>query len=152
MQLNFFNLNHEGEVMLASAIAIAGEPLLDQSKLISSCLKSEEARHLSTRSLYELRLHLNSLSEYCNKNCLHSISEITPAFLKDFVLEHASRGAALVKMIVWTLRKFGAYLALLQLLPDNPAKDLEHPKHNRREKLPQYLKPEELRNFLSIAT
>jgi len=122
---------------------------LDLAPLIQACLESEKSRSLSRRSLDELRHYLTDLAEYCRQSNLQSLSDIAPAFLKDFVQRYSS--ACLVKAAVWTVRKFGAYLALLQYLPQNPAKDLQHPRISRRAKLPEYLKPGELRSLLETA-
>ena len=40
---------------------------------------------------------------------------------------------------------------LLQYIKSNPAKKLSHPKIVKREKLPEYLRPEELRAILEAA-
>jgi len=69
--------------------------------------------------------------------------------LKDYVLLCRGRGGpTLGKAIVWALRKLGGYLALVQLLAHNPARDLHHPKMSVRAKLPEYLSATQLRRLL----
>jgi len=123
--------------------------VVDINPLIDACVEHAESRKLGNRSCKEIRFILSRLSAYCTKEKINSIHELTPALLQDFILEYPGKNsAAQVKPVVWVLRKFGAFLALLQLLPDNPARHLSHPKHNRREKLPNYLRPNELSTFL----
>jgi site-specific recombinase XerC len=81
------------------------------------------------------------------------LQELTPAFLKDFLLFRNPEGkASLGKALVWTLRKFGAHLALLQRLDHNPAAVLSHPKISPRNKLPQYITATQLRQLPDSAS
>ena len=73
---------------------------LDLAPLIQACLESEKSRSLSKRSLDELHHYLTDLAEYCKHTNLQSLSDITPAFLKDFIQRYTS--ACLVKAAVWT--------------------------------------------------
>jgi site-specific recombinase XerD len=52
---------------------------------------------------------------------------------------------------VWSLRKFGAYLVLRSILPENPAKPLRHPKMSPRSQLPRYLSETQLKTLLHSA-
>jgi integrase/recombinase XerD len=106
---------------------------------------------LSGRSLKELGIHLRSLLQYCRVSKVRTCLAITPAFLEAFLDLNADRGRAHLKMVVWTLRTFGAYIACMQYLPDSPAKDLSHPVLRQRNKLPMYLRPQELDDFLETA-
>jgi integrase/recombinase XerD len=106
---------------------------------------------LSGRSLKELGIHLRSLLAYCKISRVRRCTGITPEFLSAFLQINAHRGKAHLKMVVWTLRTFGAYLAVMQYLPDSPAKDLSHPVLRTRNKLPQYLRVQELSDFLESA-
>jgi len=126
--------------------------VIDINPLIDACVEHAESRKLGKRSCKEIRFILDRLATYCTKKQLVSIHDLTPALLQDFILVYPGKNsAAQVKSLVWVLRKFGAFLAPQQFLPDNPAKHLSHPKHNRREKLPNYLRPNELRTFLESA-
>ena len=126
--------------------------VIDINPLIDACVEHAESRKLGKRSCKEIRFILNRLAEYSQEKKLKSLHALTPAFLQDFILFYPTKQTpSQVKSIVWVLRKFGAFLALQQLLPDNPAKQLSHPKHNRREKLPNYLQPNELHTILETA-
>ncbi len=131
---------------------IKSNSLLNLNPLIKDCLNHERSRELSERSIKEIKSHLEKLSCFCKKKYIRKYKEITFSFLKDFLLTYNPKGSAsLGKALVWTLRKFFAYLVLLQYITDNPAKTLSHPKIVKREKLPEYLKPEELRIMLDTA-
>jgi integrase/recombinase XerD len=60
-------------------------------------------------------------------------------------------GPSLIKAVVWSLRKFGAFLVLRSILPENPAKPLKHPKISPRSQLPQYLSETQLKTLLHSA-
>jgi len=118
---------------------------------ISDCLTIQKTFGLSGRSLKELSIHLKRLQLFCKNAGLRDITGLTPALLLAFLDIHAYRGKAQLKSIVWSLRTFGGYLALRQYLPDSPAKDLSHPVLRKREKLPLYLRPNELTALLDVA-
>jgi hypothetical protein len=59
---------------------------LDLAPLIQACLESEKSRSLSKRSLDEPHHYLTDLAEYCKKGNLQSLSDITPAFLTQNLL------------------------------------------------------------------
>jgi integrase/recombinase XerD len=125
----------------------------DLLPFIERCLKAEESRNVSVRSLFELNLHLQRLSSYCRTSGIVSYDAITSCVLKDFILEiNPSGSPAQGKAIIWTLRKFFAYLALWGILDSNPAAVLKHPKISVRNKLPQYLTSSQLRIFLETAS
>lgn len=122
------------------------------SIFVDGCLKAEADRNLSPISLKELRRYLKELGDYCKRSGLNSVTQLTPRFLKDFVQGYWERGnCCLVKAMVWALRKFGGYLALVQALPNNPAQYLHHPKISKRAKLPEYLTQRQLRQLLKTA-
>ena len=119
------------------------------NQLVNKCLDIEYQRNLATKSLKELKRYLTEFGEYCKKKEIYSVHELTPKFLKEYVEQCWQRGNfPLVKAIVWSLRKFGAYLALVQIIPDNPAQYLRHPKIPKRRKLPEYLRASQLRQLL----
>ena len=119
---------------------------------VEACLKAEADRNLSPLSLKELKRYLKELGDYCKCSNLSSVKQLTPEFLKDFVGQYWERGnCCLVKAMVWALRKFGGYLALVQALPNNPAQYLHHPKISKRAKLPEYLTERQLRQLLKSA-
>ena len=136
-------------------------PLPDHSKseefdlvpLINRTIEAERSRSLSSRSLFEISLHLNRFSEYCRSVKIISFSQLDPALLKNFILHiNPSGSPAQGKAIIWTLRKFFSYLALWGILPDSPAGALSHPKISPRHTLPRYLTAEQLRTFMTTAS
>jgi site-specific recombinase XerD len=57
----------------------------------------------------------------------------------------------LKKAVVWSLCKFGEYLALLQVVNKDPAQNLRHPKFHPRAELPEFLSQKELRRLLEYS-
>lgn len=120
--------------------------------LAQRCLKAEEDRSLSANSLKELRRYLKEFVTYCQEQTIASANELTPAFLQTYIGKRCSdKGPLLKKAVVWALRKFGQYLALIQVVQQNPASQLRHPKLHPRSQLPKYLCSNELRALLSYS-
>jgi len=89
--------------------------------LVQNCLKAEERRSLSVNSLKELRRYLKEFTTYCLKQELTSVEKLTPLFLKTYAEQRCNdKSPVLKKAVVWALRKFGNYLALIQVVPKNP--------------------------------
>lgn len=129
-----------------------GMPHRDIQSAVCACIEHEKNRRMAQRSVHELERYYAQLVEYCSSSGIKSVSQLTPQFLKDYVIHCSQRGGpTLVKAIVWALRKLGAYIVLAQLLPQNPAKHLHHPKISPRAKLPEYLSARQLRNLLETA-
>lgn len=121
-------------------------------RIVRKCLSVECARNLADRSLEELDRHFSSFLRFCADRGVDRVASITSPLIFDFVQQQAARGhVSLTKAVVWSMRKLGSYLALVQHLPDNPAKALQHPKISRRAKLPEYLRPGELHALLQTA-
>lgn len=118
---------------------------------VAACLNVQRTMGLSGRSLKELGIHLRNLLAFCRVSRIRRCAGITPKFLQAFLETNAHRGKAHLKMVVWTLRTFGAYLAVMQYLPDSPAKEISHPIMRKRNTLPQYLRVNELSDFLETA-
>ena len=113
------------------------------------CLADEQNRSLSDRSIAELSLHFQNFARFCASHKIVNFIDLTPAFFEDFIHSFDDRySPALTKAVVWAMRKLGAFLALRQLLPENPARHLKHPAIVSRQKLPQWLKPAHLRTLL----
>ncbi|MCK5509799.1 MAG: tyrosine-type recombinase/integrase, partial [Desulfobacterales bacterium] len=122
------------------------------NSLIELCLQTEQDRGLSKNSIIELKRYLNDFLTYCECQNIYSVKDITLPFLKDYIDQRCkSAGPNLKKAIVWSLRKFGKHLALLQVVEDNPAKNLRHPKFHPRSELPEYLSTSQLKNLLEYA-
>ena len=120
--------------------------------LVQLCLQTEQDRGLSKNSIVELKRYLNEFSTYCEYQNIYSVKEITPPFLKDYINQRCeSAGPNLKKAVVWSLRKFGKHLALLQVVKEDPAKNLRHPKFHPRSELPEYLSASQLKNLLEYA-
>jgi len=126
-------------------------PPLNLQPFIDGCLATHKTLNLSARSLRELACHLQSLRQFAKQARLQSINDLTPRLLHAFLDTHAFRGKTHLKLLVWALRTFGAWLAAMQYLGDSPAKSLSHPVLRRREKLPLYLRPQEFTAFLDTA-
>jgi site-specific recombinase XerD len=135
--------------------ALSEEAARGQAQLeavVHDCLEAERTRGLAQRSLGELQRYLGEFTAYCRDCGVRSVSGLSPAFLKDYVLLRRDRGGpTLGKALVWALRKLGGYVALVQLLPQNPTRDLHHPKISARAKLPEYLSATQLRCLLETA-
>jgi site-specific recombinase XerD len=120
--------------------------------LIQLCLQTERDRGLSKNSISELKRYLNEFLTYCEYQNIYSVKDLTPPFLKNYIdLRCKSAGPNLKKTIVWSLRKFGKHLALLQVVENDPARNLRHPKFNPRSELPEYLSASQLKNLLEYA-
>jgi integrase/recombinase XerD len=120
--------------------------------LTGKCLDSERVRGLSARSLTELRRIFDLFTEYMVSRDWCGLSGLTLPHLKSFLLQvNPSSSPSQGKMYVWGLRKLFSYLSLRQIVPDNPARFIPHPKARPREKLPEYLKAGELRALLETA-
>lgn len=118
---------------------------------IAQCLEHEQSRGLSQATLKELARYLREFGQYCHTEAA-SLQDLTADFLRRYVqYRGADRGPDLIKAVVWSLRKFGAFLALRQLVPHNPAKPLRHPKMSPRSELPSYLSETQLAHLLHTA-
>jgi site-specific recombinase XerD len=115
-------------------------PLPDIPTLIHRCLKAEKDRNLSDNSRKELRRYLNEFSAYCQSQGISSAEELISSFLKAYA-DHRCMDdkPALKKAVVWFLRKFGKYLALLQVVNKDPAQNLRHPKFHPSRNLPTFI-------------
>lgn len=123
--------------------------IIDLTTYIDKCLDSERSRNLSERSIKELGMHLYKLNTYCKKHKIGTFDEMTPVFLKEFLLAYnPDSSPSLGKALVWTLRKFFSFLSLNQLISENSAQSLKHPKISPMAKLPEYLSVGELRTLM----
>ena len=119
--------------------------------LVDDCIRNEKNLGLGKSSIEELKRYLGGFAEYCDEH-LERLGELSPLFLKDYVdFRCKNTGPSVMKGLVWSLRKFGAFLNLRQILPENPAKPLQHPKFPLRKELPVYLSTENLRKLLTFA-
>ena len=83
---------------------------LNLTPFIHGCLSIHKTLGLSPRSLKELHVNLESLRVFCGNMRLTAVQQITPELLRGFLDLHAPRGKVHLKLVVWTLRTFGAYL------------------------------------------
>ena len=119
--------------------------------LVNECIKSEIERGLAKATVKELERYLHEFAAYFQSKLI-SIEELTSDFLRQYVEERArGLGPDLIKAIVWSLRKFGAFLVLRNIISENPAKPLRHPKIHPRSQLPTYLSSDQLRLLLHYA-
>jgi len=125
---------------------------LDIGALVGSCLQMELQRGLAARSVGELKRYLGDFAGYCTKGNVNRAAELNAEFILKYVQWRCREaGPTLWKAIVWSLRRFGAYLALMQILAANPARALRHPQIHPRATLPEFLNPAELRSLLETA-
>lgn len=116
--------------------------------LVTECINAERQRGLRPETLKELNRYLHEFAGYCQHK-LDRLEDMTSDFLREYVMIRGrDRGSELKKAVVWSLRKFGAYMVLRGRLESNPAEPLRHPKLSPRNKLPNYLKEDELRTLL----
>jgi integrase/recombinase XerD len=122
------------------------------ASLTAKCVDSELVRGLSLRSISELRRCFSLFQEYVRSQGLRDFADFTPQTVKDFLLQvNPTDSPAQGKTYVWSMRKFFGFLSLRQIVTDNPARHIPHPKARPREKLPMYLKPAEIRALLETA-
>jgi len=128
--------------------ALDKEPKISQ--LVDDCIEFEDNRGLAIKTLIELERYLKEFVKYCQSKGFSTPSDLTPELLKDYVEGCWGRGNfPLVKAVVWAIRKFGAYIYLIQIVQENPARYLRHPKMPKRAHLPEYLSVEQLRQLLT---
>ncbi len=95
---------------------IDAPPAKDIHLFAQRCLRAEMDRDLSKNSMKELQRYLNEFTLYCNNHGIHWANELIPNFLKCYVDQRCEEaGPNLKKAVVWSLRKFGTYLTLLQI-------------------------------------
>jgi integrase/recombinase XerD len=117
--------------------------------LVRQCLEGERDRHLSEKSLKELRRYLTEFADHCRAESIGSASELTPDFLKTYAEKRCEKaGPSLKKALVWALQRFGRYLRLLQVVKEDPAVRLRYPKMHPRSEIPEYLSEPQLRRLL----
>jgi integrase/recombinase XerD len=120
------------------------------SQLVNDCILFEHNRGLAEKTLKELERYLKEFVRYCQSKGLYTPHDLSPQVLKDYVEGCWARGNfPLVKAVVWAIRKFGAYLSLIQIVPENPARYLRHPKIPKRAHLTEYLSAAQLRQLLT---
>jgi integrase/recombinase XerD len=112
----------------------------------------ELQRGLAERSIKELKRYLGEFVGYCATGGVNQAAKLNAEFILKYVQWRCREaGPTLWKAIVWSLRRFGAYLALMQILAENPARALRHPEIHPRATLPEFLNPEQLRSLLETA-
>ena len=120
--------------------------------LVQQCLTFEQGRNLTVRTIKDLKRYLTEFIIYCYTNGITTLTELKPSFLKEYVEHRCHKtGPSVKKAVVWSLRKFGQYLHVTQLLDRNPASCLRHPTFPPRAKLPEYLSEWLLRKLLVSA-
>ncbi len=120
-------------------------------ELVNDCIESEAERGIEKTTLKELRRYLHEFADYCQKNPI-TVEKISSDFMRRYVqFRGKGRGPNLVKAVVWSLRKFGAFLVLRNILPENPARPLRQPKMSPRSQLPKYLSEPQLKALLHSA-
>jgi site-specific recombinase XerD len=118
---------------------------------VSACIKFETERGIAKTTLKELSRYLHEFADYCQQNQI-IVEQVSSDFMRQYV-QYRGRGLGpnLIKAVVWSLRKFGAFLVLQNILFENPARPLRHPKMSPRSQLPKYLSESELKALLHSA-
>ena len=120
---------------------------------VERCMEAEQERQASASSVAEAGRHLRRMAKSFRDEGLAAPSDLTAVRLRDYVLRCRQHyGPPTIKAIVWSLRKFGNFLVVEQVLEANPAVDLHHPKLAARRQLPGYLSAAQLRQLLTAAT
>jgi len=128
------------------------ETKLLMKDLVERCIDAEIERDASASTVAECGRSLRRAAKTFAEQGIEDVSLLTSARLRDYVLGCSQQyGAATIKTIVWSLRKFGNFLVLQRMLNSNPAKDLHHPKLSPRRNLPRYLSASQLRQLLTTA-
>ena len=120
-------------------------------ELVNDCIELEAERGIAKTTIKELNRYLHEFANYCQQKSI-TVEQISSEFLLGYVQYRGiGLGPNLIKAVVWSLRKFGAYLVLRSILPENPAKPLRHPKMSPRSQLPRYLSETQLKTLLHTA-
>ncbi len=120
-------------------------------ELVNDCIKFETERGIAKTTLKELSRYLHEFADYCQQNQI-IVEQLSSEFMRRYV-QHRGRGLGpnLIKAVVWSLRKFGAFLVLRNILSENPARSLRHSKMSPRSQLPKYLSQHQLKTLLNSA-
>ncbi len=116
--------------------------------LVLGCLDAERAANKEAKTLTELTRYLNDFSDYCENHNVDSPEGITVDSLYGFIEDRCKKGPSLKKAVVWALRKFCNYLNLINVVKENLASKLRHPKFNTRSELPTYLSESQVRRLI----
>jgi len=120
-------------------------------EFVNDCIEFEAERGIAKTTIKELNRYLHEFANYCQHKSV-TAEQISSDFMRGYVQSRgAGLGANLIKAVVWSLRKFGAYLVLRSILPENPARALRHPKMSPRNQLPRYLSETQLKRLLHSA-
>jgi site-specific recombinase XerD len=120
--------------------------------LVSKCIEFEKKRSLQPSTLQTLNRYYDELLAYCDAQKLTDANQLTPEFFRTYSIKRTKGcGQAVVKGVIWSLRKLGDFIALREGLAESPAAALRHPKIQPRAKLPQYLSVAQLRSLLETA-
>ena len=109
-------------------------------------------RNVSPKTLSNLKGQLQAFSrDFPFKNS--SLLTILSKDLSEYVIAKCEgKSADLFKAKVWALRQFFGYLVLKGVLNVSPADVLKHAKYPKREKLPSYLRADEMRTLLEVSS
>lgn len=79
---------------------------------VNDCIQLETERDIAKTTPKELSRYLHEFADYCQQNQI-IVEQISSDFMRQTV-QYRGRGLGpnLIKAVVWSLRKFGAFLAL----------------------------------------
>ena len=79
-------------------------------ELVNDCIESEAERGIEKTTLKELNRYLHEFADYCQQIPI-TVEQISSDLLRRYVQYRGKgRGPNLVKAVVWSLRKFSAFL------------------------------------------
>ncbi len=105
-------------------------------ELVNDCIESEAERGIEKTTLKELRRYLHEFADYCQQNPI-TVEQISSDFMRRYVqFRGKERGPNLVKAVVWSLRKFGAFL-VIRNFSRKPRKAAQAPKNVAPEPIAQ---------------
>ena len=85
-----------------------------------------------------MQRYLDEFAVWCKDHSILTPEELTPEFLRNYADERCKNvGPTNKKPVIWTLRKFGKFLSLLQLVSINPVREIKHPKFHPGSDLPE---------------
>jgi site-specific recombinase XerD len=108
-------------------------------------------RNASDKTLSNLKGQLQSFNrDFFFRN--NDLKQIQSKDLSEYIIQKCEgKSIDLFKANVWALRQFFGYLVLKGILNFSPADVLRHAKYPNREKLPSYLRADEMRTLLDVS-
>jgi integrase/recombinase XerD len=109
-------------------------------------------RNVSPKTLSNLKGQLQAFDrDFPFKS--NNLLQVQSKDLLAYIIEKCNgKSADLYKAKVWALHQFFGYLVLKGILDVSPAEAIRHAKYPKREKLPSYLRKEEMQRLLDVSS